>query len=268
MPSVGKSCKIMPFDADIQACAALVQRGDPDRFVTVMAAPVDVRPQLFALYAFNVEVARAPWVTQEAMIGEMRLQWWCDALDEIAQGGPVRRHEVVTPLARVLTPDMAAQLDDLIAARRWDLYKDPFDDAAHFDRYIDATAGTLMAVAAQVLGLPDPDRVRDVAYGAGVAAWLQAVPQIEASKRIPMVDGTPAGVAALAKKALQRLQAGQGEIGALSGAARFALLPAWMAKPILKQACAAPQRVADGALAVSEFGKKTRLMWAAATGRF
>ena len=76
----------MSFDA----CAALVERGDPQRFRAAMAAPPEARRVLFPLYAFNVEVARAPWVTQEPMIAEMRLQWWRDALEEIAMGGRVR----------------------------------------------------------------------------------------------------------------------------------------------------------------------------------
>ncbi|MBT6544979.1 MAG: squalene/phytoene synthase family protein, partial [Rhodobacteraceae bacterium] len=70
--------------SDLNACAALVERGDPARFLAVMAAPVQAREVLFVLFAFNLEVARAPWVTQQPMIAEMRLQWWCDALDEIA----------------------------------------------------------------------------------------------------------------------------------------------------------------------------------------
>ena len=43
----------------VAACAELVERGDPDRFRAVMAAPVEARAQLFPLYAFNLEVARA-----------------------------------------------------------------------------------------------------------------------------------------------------------------------------------------------------------------
>ena len=58
-------------DADIAACAALVARGDPPRFRAAMAAPVAMRRLLFPLYAFNLEVARAPWVTQEPMIALM-----------------------------------------------------------------------------------------------------------------------------------------------------------------------------------------------------
>ena len=82
----------MQFDADLTACAALVEKADPDRFRAAMAAPVAARAVLFPLYALNVEVTRAPWVTQEPMLAEMRLQWWRDALQEIADGGPVRRH--------------------------------------------------------------------------------------------------------------------------------------------------------------------------------
>ena len=64
----------------LAACAAMVARGDPDRFLAVMAAPVTVRARLLPLYAFNLEVARAPWVTDEALIAEMRLQWWRDVV--------------------------------------------------------------------------------------------------------------------------------------------------------------------------------------------
>ena len=80
---------------DLTACARIVEKGDPARFKAVMAAPPKARDALFPLYAFNVEVARAPWVSAEPGIAEIRLHWWIDALGEIAAGGMVRRHEVV-----------------------------------------------------------------------------------------------------------------------------------------------------------------------------
>ena len=86
----------------LQASADLVRKGDPDRFLAAMAAPPAARRVLFPLYAFNVEVSRAPWLTSESMIAEMRLQWWRDVLEEIRAGGAVRRHEVVDALVPVL----------------------------------------------------------------------------------------------------------------------------------------------------------------------
>ena len=48
-----------------EACAAIVEKADPDRFLSAMTAPPEGRALLFPLYAFNAEVARAPWVTSE-----------------------------------------------------------------------------------------------------------------------------------------------------------------------------------------------------------
>jgi len=258
----------MSFDDDLTACAGLVQRGDPDRFMAVMAAPVSARRVLFAIYAMNLEVARAPWVTQESMIAEMRLQWWRDALAEIAGGGAVRRHEVVTPLAQVLPPHAAERLDGLIEARRWDIYRDPFEDEAAFEHHIDRTSGTLMWAAAEALGEAQENVVRDYAYAAGVAAWLQAIPALERLGRVPLVNGTPEAVRALANAALDRLHLARQQRRAVSQAAAPALLAGWQTGAILRQAAADPGRVATGALGTSEARKRAALMWQAATGRW
>ena len=232
-----------------------------------MAAPVAARRVLFPLFAFNQEVARAPWVTSEEMIAEMRLQWWRDVLTEIAGGGPVRRHEVTDPLAEVLDATGARALDGLIAARRWDIYRDAFEDADHFDAYIDATAGTLLWTAARLLGASDEGVVRDLAYGIGLAAFLQAIPALEAAKRRPLIDGTPEGVRALAQKGLARFDRGRTGQGGLPKLARAALLTGWDARRLLSLAVAEPRRVADGTLVLSPFRDRTLLAKAALTGR-
>lgn len=256
------------FDDDVKACAALVHRADPDRFMAVMAAPVAARPKLFPLYALNVEVARAPWVTQETMIAEMRLQWWRDALQEIAEGKAVRRHEVVTPLSQVLSPDLAATLDEYVAVRRWDIYRDPFEDEAHFDAYINHSAGSLMVAAAQVLGEADEAVLRDFGYGVGVANWFRAIPDLEARGRIPLLDGTPDGVRSLAQKALGRLQRAQSNGPGISANVRPALYAGWQAEWVLRRVVTRPERVAVGDLAQGEIRRRASLMWAVASGRW
>lgn len=244
----------------LEACAALVERGDPDRFMATMAAPPAARAVLFPLYAFNVEVSRAPWVTQETMIAEMRLQWWRDALEEIAAKGPVRRHEVVTPLAGILDPEACAVLDRLVAARRWDIYKDPFEDAGHFAAFMDETAGALVWTAARLLGVPATSEAPVRAWGRamGLANWFRAVPQLEAAKRVPLVDGRPETIRAMAQAAL--------DLPPLPKSARPAMLAAWETRTILKQVAANPLRVGEGSLGQSEFGKRIALARAAVFG--
>lgn len=252
---------------DLIACAGLVERGDADRFRLIMAAPVTARARLLPLYAFNLEVARAPWVTQEPMIAEMRLQWWRDVLEEIARGATVRQHQVTTPLADVLAPEMAAKLDEYVAVRRWDIYKDPFEDAGHFDAYLDHSAGALLWSAAFALGPAPEQPVRDLGWAMGLANWFRAIPALEAQGRVPLLDGTEDGVRNLAERGLHRLRQARRGLGGVSKAARPALLAAWQAEPILKRARAEPKRVAAGALDLSEGGRKARLLWASVTGR-
>ncbi|WP_420011585.1 squalene/phytoene synthase family protein [Tateyamaria sp.] len=252
----------MTLADDIIPCARIVEHGDPDRFRTVMAAPVAARACLFPLYAFNVEVARAPWLTQEPMIAEMRLQWWRDVLEEISTIQPVRKHEVTTPLAALLSPAQAERLDTSVAARRWDIYKDPFDDQAHMDAYLDQTAGHLMWTACELLGAgPEAEEgVRHVAYAAAVAAFLRAVPALVQAKRIPLLDGSHQGLAELARRAKDRLTA-----QTVPSRAKPALWPAIGAGKSLDQVIRDPAAVGEGRLtpAVPAFG----LTWAALTGR-
>lgn len=255
----------MGFDADLNACAALVEQGDADRFAATMASPLPARSILFPLFAFNIEVSRAPWVTQEPMIAEMRLQWWRDALEEIAENRPVRRHEVVTPLAGFLTPDHARALDGLIDARRWDIGSDPFEDEAGMWRYLEATTGRLLWTAAQALGAEPTEEAAFVKTTRAVALanWLQALPELEARGKRPMHDGRPETLAALAKTALSDLK----EQSGLGSASRLVLLSGWRARHILKTTAHHPGRVARGALATPELHRSLSLIRARLLGR-
>jgi len=254
----------------LQACAEMVARGDPDRFRAVMTTPPDVRAVLFPLYAFNLEVIRAPWVTEEPMIAEMRLQFWRDVAEEIRAGAAPRAHEVAAPLAKVVKAGDAPLLDALVAARRWDVYKDPFEDAGHFERYLDATGGNLDWAAAMALGAPDATEapVRDAAWAAALARFLQAVPELEARGRVPLVDGRGAAVAQLARAGLSRLTRARAARAHVPKRAGFALYAGWQAGPLLASAARDPLAVAEGRLAIGAVQSSWRLAKQALTGRW
>ena len=253
----------------IAACAALVGRGDPDRFRAVMAAPADARAQLFPLYAFNLEVARAPWVTKEPLIAEMRLQWWRDVVENAASGA-ARAHEVAGPLHDVIRDFglPVAVLDRLIAARRWDIHREPHADLAALTDYLDATGAGLMWLAARALGAPNraEPAVRDYGWAAAAAAYLRAVPELVARGRLPFPDGV--APQDLASAALLRLKSARQARKSVPNAVAPALLAGWMAEPVLRQAATQPQRVLAGDLGTAEVRTRGRLLWQAATGRW
>jgi 15-cis-phytoene synthase len=245
----------------IDACAALVQRGDPDRFAAVMAAPVAARGRLFVLYAWNLEVARAPWVTQEPLIAEMRLQFWRDVLQ-----GPRRSHEVAGPLFDIRGDLPVDVMDRLVVARLWDVGRRAHDDLAG---YLEATGAGLMWAAARVLGAPDAAEpvARGMGWATGLANYLRAVPELEARGRVPLVDGRAEGVRALAQRGLDRLaeaRLGRGVVGA--GAP--ALLAGWQTRGLLVQVVRDPMVVAEGRMGLSEASRRGRLLWQAVTGRW
>jgi phytoene synthase len=254
----------------LQACAELVARGDPDRFRATMATPPEARAVLFPLYAFNLEVSRAPWVTEEPMIAEMRLQFWRDVAEEIGRGATPRAHEVALPLAGVVRPGDAGLLDGLVAARRWDIYRDAFEDEGHFASYLDATGGNLDWVAARALGAPEGGEaaVRDAAWAAALARFLVAVPELEARGRVPLVDGRPEAVAALARLGLGRLRRARAARGTVPRGAGPALYAGWQAAAVLQRAASDPGAVAVGRLVPGPARSSLRLAFVALTGRW
>lgn len=255
----------------IEACAELVRRGDPDRFAAVMAAPVAARARLYPIYAWNLEVARAPWVTKEHLIAEMRLQWWRDVIEN-ASSGAARAHEVAGPLHQVIRDcDLPVDvMDRLIVARRSDIDAEPFADAAALGDYIEATGAGLMWLAARALGAPGASEPAIRAYGwaAGLANYLRAVPGLIARGRVPLSDDGLEQIAELAETGRDRMAASRAARATVPRTVRPALLVGWQADTILRQAASDPGAVSEGRLGPSEFSRRGGLAWQALTGRW
>lgn len=169
------------------ACEALVRDADYDRYVSALFAPADARRHLFAVYAFNYEVAKTAESVTQPIMGQMRLQWWCDALDEI-EAARIRRHEAVEALAETFRAYALprALLNAIINAHEADLAESPFDTWAQFDAYADATAGNVIRLAARVLGAGS--RLDETARDAGIAyaltGFLRALPFHAVKRRL------------------------------------------------------------------------------------
>ena len=258
----------MSFDA----CAALVEKADPDRFRTALLAPPAQRGGLLALYAFNIEVSRAPWVTEEAMIAEMRLQWWVDAIDEIYAGKQPRSHEIVGPLAETIGQYNLprAPFDALIQARRADIYTDPPADRTALEAYVDATSSGLMWLAAGICAkdaalVETP--VRQVGYAHGIANLFVATPELLASGRQPFPTLETAQLSQIAFDALARLTSARTKRRDVPAAMAPALLAAWQSGAILQQVARDPDTALQE-MQVAPFRKRWTLLLRGMTGRW
>jgi phytoene synthase len=150
--------------------AATVQTADHDRYVADLFVPQDFRPHLFALHAFNTEIARVRDVVSDPMLGEIRLQWWRDAIQTGAGGG----HPIATALnatiAKFRLPKDAFQR--LIDARMFDLYDDPMPGLNDLEGYAGETSSALIQLAAIVLAGGHDPGTANAAGHAGVAYAL------------------------------------------------------------------------------------------------
>lgn len=223
-----------PTDLDGQT-----RRVDPDRWLSSRFAPdSERRADLVAVYAFDHELGRAPKVASNALLGEIRLTWWREVLDEAYGGRAVRQHPTAQALADAIARRNLPRgpLETMIDARYRELDPAPMnlDDALE---WAEGTGGAAAQAAALVL---DPQADQATAAAAGMA-WA-----------IGRLMGTAGMQGEAAQAALDRaLAAGQG----ISVAAFPAVAHATLA------------RVRARGRRPSDLEARARLFWAVLSGR-
>jgi phytoene synthase len=161
--------------------AGLVRRHDSDRYLTALFAPPGRRDALFALYAFNYEVARVRESVTQPMLGQIRLQWWREVIAAAYECQPARRHEVVQPLVAAIEKFglSRAHFDRLIDAREQDLGDEPPPTMAALEDYAEATSGGLLLLTLEILGVAGPAAeraAREIGIAYALAGLLRALP--------------------------------------------------------------------------------------------
>jgi len=218
---------------------ALIARVDPDRWLSSrFIVDPTARDDVVALYAYDHELARAPRIASNPLLGEVRLTWWREVLDEIFEGRPVRRHPTAQALAVAVERRSLprAPLEAMIDARYRELDPAPLD-AHEALAWAQSSGGEAAALALAVL---DPGSPRDAAMVAG-AAW------------------------ALARRAADEPQL-KNEVGRLMRKARDgARQVSAEGFPALAHAVFAPSRARGRA--PSRLLSRMRIVWAVARGR-
>lgn len=271
-----------------------LRRNDRDRFQTALFAPAGRREALFALYAFNFEIARVPEVTREPLIGQIRLQWWRDALDEIYRGAAPRRHEVVEPLARAIAEHglTRAHFAAMLEARARDLDAEPPATLEALEAYAEESSASLVLLALETLGVRDGEaaaagRSVGIAYAlSGLLAAMRfhagmkrlylpqdmiAAEKIDPARSVFALKSTQSlkecarEIAALAR---YHLGVARAQRGGLPKAALPALLPAIVASRRLERLERLDYDVFDPRASTPDARQSLRLAWAAWRGRY
>jgi len=153
--------------------AQFLKDTDKDRYLATLLVPADARVAVTALYAFGADCAAISGRVREPAPGEIRLQWWADALTGEGHGDVSQNPlaaALLDTLARYRLP--AGPLLRLVNARRFDLYHDPMPDMDSFEGYAGETVSALYQLAAMVLNKGEPVEPGDAAGHLGVAHAL------------------------------------------------------------------------------------------------
>jgi phytoene synthase len=167
-------------------CGVALRDADRDRWLACLFAPEGARPHLFALYAFNAEVARIREHVSQPILGEMRLQWWIDTLGS-DERGDVQVHPTADALLATINKLNLPRpvFRDLLEARRFDMYDDPAPDVGFLEAYCGETCSALFRLASLILGATAPNA--DAAGHAGCAyamtGLLRALPWLVANQQ-------------------------------------------------------------------------------------
>jgi 15-cis-phytoene synthase len=230
----------------------IVRRADPDRWLSSrFIGDAAKRADVVALYAFNQELARVAAGAREPMVAEIRLTWWREGLDDLMAGKPPRGHPVMQGLAQAIGRNhlAAAPLEALADSSFEDLDPGRFADDAALERYLDATSGAIMALAAAIAAGVDAGPLRPAAHAWGLVGLIR--------RRAAGADRFPESWSASEPMARAR-------------SALTAARPAIAALPVEAFPAVAHVALAVGYLAghePSEFEKRARLTWAVLRGR-
>lgn len=158
--------QLSPLAGDVRA-------QNPDRYLATLFAPPERRDFLFALYAFDHEIARVQAVVHEPMAGLIRFQWWDDVIDGFERGDKVA-HPVVLALQRAVTEGGLdpTQLKRAIDGRRRLFEQEQPSGREFYQHHLVEIGGSITCAAVRLLGGNGPETLAVAnRVGAVSAAW-------------------------------------------------------------------------------------------------
>lgn len=137
-----------------QGFLAELRGKDYERFLICLFTPPAYRDDIAALFLFNAELAQIRDQVTEPLLGQIRLQWWREALDKL--GTPEQPpHALLDRLSRWQRRGISlAPLHTLLDARATDLLAEPFPSLVAYETYRQNTSAPLGTLLAALLGQP------------------------------------------------------------------------------------------------------------------
>ena len=263
--------------SDLDYCRDLVANSCAERLISLGYAPKQKRPVLLALYGFHAELQAIPFAVSEPPLGEIRLQWWRDALAEIFDKGKPRAHPVVQLLAQTIgnQPALRPAMDAALNATSFVFNTAQFTTTQHAMDFFIKTEGYIAGLAGEVLrgDAPQTDYLKITGALDAMARLLITAP---APTKGLLIRSAGQKYAALAQQQGPRIvaQLSQEATDAVQVLSKqpSTIMPAMVHFTLIKPRLARAGALANGAppkpeSSFASVALRWRIFWAVLTGR-
>ncbi|RKP09300.1 isoprenoid synthase domain-containing protein [Thamnocephalis sphaerospora] len=179
----------------IQYCRDLVRKYDHEHYLCGLLYPAHLRNGYWALRAFFIELSAVREAVSDPRIGQMRLQFWRDAVDSTFKGHPPQ-HPVTVALSQTVLAHSTGEgavrplvssswMKRIINEREKDM-EDPYHATMEsLEAYVEAAHASAMYLQLELLGVRSvsADHIAShIGKAYGLVTLLRATP-FHASKR-------------------------------------------------------------------------------------
>jgi phytoene/squalene synthetase len=160
--------------------ASEAKKYDYDRWLDSLFTPLPSRTDIHALLTFNAEISKVRETVSEALLGDIRFQWWRDALNNM-EDAKYKNHPVLQGLRTAISRHVLniEHFEKIVDARSKDLDPCPFGAVAELLAYAEETGGTLNELAYRIRGFSDEQGLmtaRQVGKVFALTGIIRAIP--------------------------------------------------------------------------------------------
>ncbi|XP_035222134.1 NADH dehydrogenase (ubiquinone) complex I, assembly factor 6-like isoform X2 [Stegodyphus dumicola] len=169
-------------------CLETVRKYDHENYLCTLLLPRHVRSEAFVIRAFNAEVSQVREVVSTTAIGQMRMQFWTDALGKTFAGNPPDQ-PVTKELAKVLQRHKLSKawFQRLISSREALLNDKPFLSIKELEEYSNMAVVPVYLLILQTLGITSVhcDHVAShIGIAQGICNILRGIPYNASKGRV------------------------------------------------------------------------------------
>ena len=176
----------------LSLCAQEVRRYDWDRFLFTLFAPMEVREDIYTLLAFNAEISKIGGIVSEPLLGQMRIQWWQDVIDQIYDGSfrGFRGHYIADHLPNLIRRHSLTKslIDQLIEARSSEFTEWPPKNKEALIEYIFGISAVPNILLLEIIGNQAglEEKATDLGIAWGLTNLIRAFPTMARQGRSPL----------------------------------------------------------------------------------